>query len=198
MTLDLCRRSHKLKLRGKFWWTLLLAGCAAFSAPAHAQVQASGDQGGARITVGALASAEALDYGSRKMLGITGFADIDTHRRIGIEADARWLEFHQTANVHAETYSIGPRYHFDVGSRFEPYVKGLIGFGHFNYSYNLATGSYLVITAGGGLDYRLTRRIYWRAADFEYQDWPQFNVTSTSTAAMNTAAVSSGLRLRIF
>ena len=82
------------------------------------------------------------------MLGITAFADMDTKRRIGIEAEGRWLEFHQTANVHAETYSIGGRYHLDLG-RFEPYAKGLIGFGDFNFPYNYAHGRYLVVTAGG-------------------------------------------------
>ena len=172
---------------------LLFAACAVLSPAARAQVAPAGDKGGARIAVGALGSGEALDYGGRKMIGVTGFADVDTRRRIGIEAEARWLEFHRTANVHAETYSIGLRYHFDLGSRFEPYVKGLIGFGHFNYPYNLGTDNDLVVTAGGGLDYRLTGRLYWRAADFEYQNWPQFHF-----GGMNTAALSSGLRLRIF
>ena len=175
------------------WAALLLCGCATLSATAHAQVAPSGDKGGAILTVGALGSGEALDYGQRKMLGITGFVDLDTRRRLGVEAEARWLEFHQTANVHAETYSVGARYHFDVGSRFQPYVKGLIGFGHFNFPYNDATGSYLVITGGAGLDYHLTNRLYWRAADFEYQSWPQFTF-----GAMQTAAVSTGLRVRIF
>ncbi len=193
MILSFCRSCHKPPIRGVWIAALLITGFAALCPSAHAQVQAAGDKGGARVTVGALASGEALDYGSRKMLGITGFADIDTRRRLGMEAEARWLEFHKTDNVHAETYSIGPRYHFDLGRRIEPYAKGLIGFGHFNYPYNLGTDSDLVITAGGGLDYQLTHRLYWRAADFEYQYWPQFHF-----GGMNTVAVSSGLRLRIF
>ena len=170
---------------------LILAICLA-AAPARAQVVAQGDQGGLIVTVGGLATGATLQYGQRKMLGITGFVDADTHRRFGIEAEGRWLEFHQTQNVHAETYSVGGRYHFDIG-RFEPYGKGLVGFGDFNFPYNLATGSYLVITAGGGLDYRLTRRIYFRAADFEYQDWPQF-----SFGSMTSLGASTGIRVRIF
>lgn len=134
-----------------------------------------------------------MQYGQRDMLGITGFVDADTRRRLGIELEGRWLEFHQTANVHLETYSAGLRYHFDFGRRFQPYAKGLIGFGNFNFPYNLATGRYLVITAGGGLDYHLTHRIYWRAADFEYQDWPQFTFGN-----MTTASISSGFRVRVF
>ena len=187
-------QEHGFSRAAKFWIAaLLVAGSAAFSAAVHAQVQPAGDKGGASLTVGALGSGEALDYGSRKMLGITGFADIDTRRRIGVEAEARWLEFHRTANVHAETYSIGLRYHFDFGSRFQPYAKALIGYGRFNFPYNFGADNDLVLTGGAGVDYWFSPRIHWRALDFEYQSWPQF-----SFGAMNTAAVSSGLSVRIF
>ena len=127
----------------------------------RAQVVAPGDQGGARLSVGALGSAYTLQYGQRKMAGIAGFVDLDTKRRLGIEAEGRWLEYYQTANVHAETYSIG--------------------------------GRYLVVTAGGGLDFHWTHRIYVRAVDFEYQDWPQFTYGN-----MNSFGVNAGLRVRIF
>jgi len=157
-----------------------------------AQVVAAGDQGGAGLSAGVMGSGYTLQYGQRKMAGIAGFVDLDTKRRLGIEAEGRWLEYHQTANVHAETYSIGGRYHFDVG-RFQPYAKGLVGFGDFNFPYNYAHGRYLVVTAGGGLDFRLTRRIYVRAVDFEYQDWPQFTFGN-----MNSFGVNAGLRVRIF
>jgi hypothetical protein len=109
-----------------------------------------------------------------------------------LEAEGRWLEWNQTANVHAETYSIGPRYHRNFG-KLQPYAKGMLGFADFNFPYNLATGKYLTITAGGGLDYHLTRRIYIRAADFEYQFWPQFTFGS-----MSSLGVSSGIRVRVF
>ena len=176
----------------------LLVACIFAASPARAQVTPEGDQGGLTLSAGGLATASTLQFGERKMLGVTAFVDADTHRRIGIEAEGRWLEFHQTENVHAETYSIGGRYHFDL-LRFQPYAKGLVGFGDFNYPYNLATGKYLVITAGGGLDYRLSHRIYIRAADFEYQDWPQFNYgLLNSTGSMTSLGVSTGIRVRIF
>ena len=186
---------HKANALRRFPFPALVLAAFLFSvsSAARAQVVYSGDEGGAVITVGALGTGEALQYGSRRMIGLTGVADLDTHRRFGLEAEGRWLEWHQTTDVHLETYSIGGRYHFDVGRRFEPYAKGLIGVGYFNYPYNLATGSYMVITAGAGLDMRLTRHIYLRAADFEYQDWPQFTY-----GAMTTASVSSGIKIRVF
>jgi hypothetical protein len=158
----------------------------------RAQVVPPGDQGGARLSAGVLGSGYTLQYGQRKMAGISAFVDADTKRRLGIEAEGRWLEYNQTANVHAETYSIGGRYHFDLG-RFQPYAKGLVGFGDFNFPYNYARGRYLVVTAGGGLDFHWTRRIYVRAVDVEYQDWPQFTFGN-----MNSLGVSAGLRVRIF
>lgn len=159
---------------------------------ARAQVSPSGDAGGLTISAGALGSGYSLQYGNRKMFAVTTVVDADTRRRLGIEGEGRWIEFHQTANVHAQTYSGGIRYHFDV-RRFQPYVKGLIGLGDFNFPYNLATGHYFLVTAGGGLDYRLNARIHIRAADVEYQDWPQFTY-----GAMTSFGVSAGVRVRVF
>jgi len=159
---------------------------------AHGQVVAAGDAGKLTITAGATGTGSYLQYGERKMVGVTGFVDLDSRRFFGVELEGRWIEWKQTANVHAETYSIGPRYHRNLGN-LQPYVKGLVGFGDFNFPYNLATGRYLMVTAGGGFDYHLTNRIYLRAADVEYQSWPQFTF-----GAMSTFSVSTGLRVRVF
>ncbi len=174
-----------------------LAVSLALPGAARAQVAPSAEAGGSILSVGVMGSGFYLQYGQHKMAGITAFADADAKSRIGIEAEAHWLEFHQTQNVHAEIYSIGPRYHFDLG-RFEPYAKGLIGFGDFNFPYNDGYGRYLVLTAGGGLDYVLNSRIHIRLPDFEYQAWPQFSFGATSTQVMSTAGVSAGIRVRIF
>ncbi len=175
-------------------WVVLLFLAILCAAPrlALAQVVAPGDRGGLIVSVGGMGSGYSIQYGQRKMAGITAFVDADTTRHFGIEAEGRWLEFHQTANVHAETYSVGGRYHFDVG-RFEPYAKGLVGFGDFNFPYNYAYGRYPVVTAGGGLDFDWTRKITVRAVDFEYQDWPNFTFGN-----MNSFGVNAGLRVRIF
>lgn len=49
------------------------------------------------------------------------------------------------------------------------------------------------MTAGGGVDYHWTNRIYLRLADFEHQDWPNF--TYDSMTALNG---SVGLKVRIY
>jgi hypothetical protein len=175
------------------WMLPVLALCLGMNGRARAQVTPSGDKGGLMITVGGLGSGASIEYGNRKMLGFTTVIDADTRRRLGIEGEARWLEWHQTAKVHAETYSVGGRYHLDFGARFQPYVKGLIGEGNFTFPYGLGSGHYVVVTGGGGLDFRLNNLIHIRAADFEYQDWPQFTYGN-----MTTAAVSAGVRVRVF
>jgi hypothetical protein len=170
----------------------LFAVCIIASRTASGQVVPAADSGGYSLIVGATATGDILGYGDRKMLGVAAIADLDTRRRIGLEGEAQWLAFHQTANVHTTTYLIGPRYHLSYG-RFQPYIKGLVGFGQFNYPYNLGTDNDLVLEPGGGLDFRVTRRIRIRVADFEYQIWPQFHYGTFSSYG-----ISTGIRVRVF
>jgi len=144
------------------------------------------------LWAGAGVSGYSLGYGDRKLLGITAVIDADSVRRFGIEGECRFLEYHQEANVHVETCMIGPRYHFNVG-RYQPYAKGLVGFGNFNFPYGNAFGRYLVVSPGGGVDYRLSPRWSLRIADFEYQVWPQFTFGSISSYGVTT-----GIRYRVF
>jgi hypothetical protein len=158
----------------------------------HAQVLPSAMAGGFRLSAGGTASGSYIQYGERNLGGISAFVDAETHHRLGIEGEGRWLEFNQVENVHVETYSVGLRYHMNFG-RFQPYAKGLIGFGDFNFPFSYAHGRYLVVTGGGGMDYRLTNRIHVRVPDVEYQDWPQFTF-----GAMSSVSVSAGVKVGIF
>ena len=159
---------------------------------AWSQAVESADAGHASLWVGAGASGYTVQYGSRKLLGVTAWVDGETIRKLGIEGEGRWLDWHQHANVHAETYLGGLRYHFNVGPRMQPYVKGLAGLGRFNFPYNFASGNYTVIAPGGGVDYRLSRRWGVRA-DFEYQYWPNFTF-----GTMSSVGGTVGLRYRVF
>lgn len=159
---------------------------------AHAQARPAGFQDADILAAGGTGSGYYVQYGERKMLGATAFVDFDRRRPLGIEAEAQWQEYRQFANVHVETYSVGPRYHHAFG-RYRPYVKGMVGLGDFNFPYSLANGRYLIVTGGGGADVRLSHHVQIRAVDVEYQDWLQFTF-----GKMTTLAVSSGLRIRIF
>lgn len=169
---------------------VLIVSAIAAGRPALGQVRESATAGGVSVWVGGGVSGYYLQYGGVKNLGLTGYVDADSIRRFGIETEGRWLEFHQTSNIHAETYLAGPRYHFDMG-RFQPYAKGLVGLGEFNFTYNYAHGSYFVIAPGAGLDYRLNHRLSVRV-DGEYQYWPQFTF-----GPMSSGGVSVGIRYLI-
>jgi len=169
---------------------LVLAACFCACHHAGAQVIPSADRGGFTLSAGGAGSGFYLQYGERKMLGISAFADADTHRGIGVEAEGNWMVFNQTANVHASTYAIGPRYHLNFG-RVQPFATAKIGIGEFNFPYNLATGSYLIYTFSGGGDYRLNRKFHIRI-EAEDQLWPQFTYGS-----MASLAVKAGLRYTI-
>jgi hypothetical protein len=176
---------------------VLMAVCLGVARTAPAQTVYAGERGGVMLSVGGTFSGYTLQYGERKMLGASVFVDAETRRRIGIEGEARWLIFHQTANVRAATYMIGPRYYMEFG-RFQPYVKGLVGVGEINLAYNYGTGSYLVVAPGGGVDFRINHRIRIRAVDFEYQYWPQTYLSPSTNGGMSSMGVSSGIRIRIF
>jgi hypothetical protein len=181
--------------------------CAAFSAisaalffaissagTASAQAVPSGYQGGLTLSAGGTASGYIIGYGDRKMVGPAVFVDADTRLHFGVEGEARWLMFNQTAGVHDTTWLIGPRYTiFPLNKRWYPYVKGMVGIGQFTFPYGYAKGSYLVLAPGGGLDYRVSRRIRIRVVDFEYQVWPQFTYGN-----LPSYGIGSGIRVRIF
>ena len=157
---------------------------------AWSQSSEDANAGNRFIWVGGGVSGYYLQYGALKNLGITGYVDMDSIRKLGMETEGRWLELHQTNNIHAQTYLAGPRYHFNLG-RFQPYVKGLSGLGEFNFTYNYAHGRYFVIAPGGGFDYRVSPRLTVRT-DFEYQYWPQFTF-----GPMSAGGASVGIRYLI-
>jgi hypothetical protein len=181
-----CRRKSPLLLALAFIVTVI-----AGERGAVAQSAESANAGRALVSVGVAASGYTLGYGDRRIIGMAAWIDADTIRRFGFETEMRRLEYHQTANVHAETYLTGVRYHVNL-SRTQPYVKVLGGYGHFNFPYNYAKGSYFVIAGGGGVDYRLSHRWTVRA-DVEYQSWPQFTY-----GPMNSIGANVGIRCRVF
>jgi hypothetical protein len=73
---------------------VLMLVCLAGVRPLAAQVASSGDAGGYTLSAGATASGYQVQYGEQKLLGVTALVDVDTRRRIGLEAEARWLLFH--------------------------------------------------------------------------------------------------------
>jgi hypothetical protein len=147
-----------------------------------------------QLSAGATGSFDTIQYGPRQMFGAGAFVDAETTGHFGLEAEGRWIEFpQQNDNLHAETYSIGGRYHWVLTRHWQPYAKALIGFGSFSYPYGDGQDHDLIVTAGGGVEFRCTHRIYFRVADFEYQNWPEAHYGN-----LTPFNVSAGLKVRIF
>jgi len=185
------KRGNPLLCRAVFI-TILCSVALCVARTAQAQVVFSGDKGGITLTAGATATGYAVQYGQQKLLGVSAVVDLDTRRRFGFEAETQWLLFHQTNQLHLDTFLAGGRYHHSFG-KFQVYGKGLVGVGQFYFPYNYAQGNYLVIAPGGGVDYRWKRKISFRMADAEYQVWPQFTFGN-----MSNVSVSAGVLYHIF
>jgi hypothetical protein len=147
---------------------------------------------------GATGTGQYLQYGERKQWGVTGFLEVDTSHHIGAVFETTWIHPRQPDNIHTLTFQGGARYRMNFG-KIEPYAKALAGVGEFSYPYHyFDNGSFLIVSPGGGVDYRLNSRIRLRVVDFEYTYWPQFSYNPGTTTPISSATVSSGIRVRIF
>ncbi len=162
---------------------------------ARAQVTASASSHGTKLYAGGEGSLFQPDYAGgtaaqtspQHLYGIGAYVDADFTRWIQIEGEARWLRWNQYKGVDENTYMIGPRVPIIEYKGLKPYGKFLIGMGNGNF----LTGDATAMAFGGGLDYRLSKKLTLRAFDFEYQDWR----VGTS---LHPIGGSVGLSYRIF
>jgi hypothetical protein len=178
---------------------------------AHGQVVPSATERVFTVRVGGLASAFQPDYagdpqagaqtGPQRLYGVGAYVDAHISRWIQPELEMRWGRFNEynpsptisgSQGIDENTYSLGDRIPIMTFHKFTPYGKVLVGLG---------TGSWLlqpglVLTYGGGVDYRLNRKFTIRCADFEYQEWPVSN--STTSFTIWPYGLSAGMSYRIF
>ena len=187
--------------------SLCILFCAALSL--HSQVLPSAARGALAIDTGALGSVFQPDWngfevaaGPKRLYGVGAFADVRFSRWVQIEGEGRWLKFNKycpgilpsggpdpNSCISEETYLIGPRVPIIEFHGFTPYGKVLVGLGGGSI---LSSGHAFALAPGGGLDYRLSRRLGVRA-DFEYQRW-RVNPAVT----LWPYGVSQGVSYRVF
>jgi len=168
---------------------MMAAGCAARS---YAQALPTATGPGSYIAVGGGASAFQVDYGQRVLGGAFVFVDAHaTSRFLGLEAEGRWLRYHTDEDVTQSTYLVGPHVYLMHGP-VKPYVKLLAGVGEMQFPFKYATGSYLAIAGGAGVDVRLSTHWAVRLLDVEYQSWPQFTYGN-----LKPYGVSAGILFRL-
>lgn len=162
----------------KFFSGLMFLLCPIFL---HAQAVSPVTPKEATITAGGYFSFGQTDYGQKHAFGPAVYGDFDYHvwRNIGVgvEGEARFLHFLTDSStgtgISEENLLGGPRVTYEIGRKWLPYVKFLVGGSRFHYPNFISnqTYNYTTFAGGGGLDYRWTSRITIRPADFEYQHW---------------------------
>ncbi len=170
---------------------VLLLAMSALDARSQAKSTAGGP--GSYLAVGGGASAFQEDYGQQVIGGAAVWVDMNPTWRYGLEAEGRWLNYHTSEQVTEANYLGGVRVMlWKPESRIQPYGKFLAGVGHINFPFGYATGNYLAMAPGAGVDIHLNDRWSIRAADFEYQLWPSFTF-----GQLKPYGVSAGVRYRI-
>jgi hypothetical protein len=176
-------------------WFIAFSSAAIVSA--HGQVVPSATERVFTVRAGVLASAFQPDYtnegvaatGPQRLYGVGGYVDVRLSRWLQPEGEVRFLRFNEYLGIDENTYSAGLRLPLGDLRRFTPYGKILAGLGNGSF----LTGSSLVLTYGGGLDYRLNRKFTIRCADFEYQQWP-----INSDITIRPYGVSAGVSYKVF
>lgn len=118
------------------------------------------------------------DYSEHTFSGLSLYGDYDFRDHWGIEGDFHYVKEDNDnkgaqQNMYEKTYEIGPRYLWHI-SRFDPYVKILLGRGVFNYPNNTANLAYNMYAFGGGVDIRVKPYLNVRLIDVELQKWGSF------------------------
>jgi hypothetical protein len=154
---------------------LFCAFLGAATLSAHGQVAPAATGSSLSLSAGGLGSIFQPDYAGadvaqtspNRLYGMGAYVDLKFSRWVQIEGEARWLRFNQYLGINEDSYLIGPRVPIHTFHGWTPYGKVLVGLG---------TGSFIsgqagAVAFGGGVDYRLTRKLTLRAFDFEYQRW---------------------------
>jgi hypothetical protein len=188
-----------------FFSILLFAGVVT----AGAQINSSATGRQVSITAGGMASIFQPDYNggydindnpvaqasNYPLFGVGAYVDLRLSRWVQIEGEARWLRFNQYEGVYQDNYLIGPRIPVYRFRRATVYGKTLVGFAKMDFGSNFGDwrGRITDIAFGGGVDVKLTKRISLRAADVEYQYYPNW-----SNASLSPYGASMGVSYKIF
>lgn len=150
-----------------------------------AQAQVSPSVSGSRtiLTVGGGFSDFNPDFGKNWVYGATVWSDWTILHGLGIEGEARTLPWNGVkfppypTQLRLDSIEGGPRYQFRRYRNFQPEVKVLFGLGSIDFPTHSAGpihhNTYGMAEVGGGVDYRLTRRISLRG-EYDYERWPNF------------------------
>ena len=168
-----------------------LAGVAVFTRPLSGQAVFAANES-TRIQAGAGGTLLYTDYGEQANKGLSFWADYDFHRFLGLEAEGHLGGIISPDDIGENTYLIGPRILYRK-RHLTAYGKALVGRGTITDQLRNHSSSYNLYAFGGGLEYKVSRRLNLRAVDFEIQKWPDFQPNSLSPTVI-TVGVSYVIR----
>jgi opacity protein-like surface antigen len=133
-----------------------------------------------------------------RLTGFGVYVDLNVKPRWGVEAEARFLPFNGFYGEAQHHYLIGPKVELVRLGKLRPYAKLLVGLGQNNFPFTIGTGRYLALAPGAGADYRLTRKIAFRA-EYEYQFWPSApGIVGEPSNGMKPSGFSAGFAYKLW
>jgi opacity protein-like surface antigen len=154
---------------------LLFFVCALAASTANCQVSPAATYPKYSFQLGGEFSIYKPDYGPQNLYGFGAYADLDSRRWIGIEAEGRALFLNKYGDkLQMYTGGGGPRVFYRY-HKFVPYAKAVVEFGSITFpnhpTFDHAT--MVLYGVGGGADYNLSHRVSLRG-EFQWQSWPDF------------------------
>ncbi|MFT4113599.1 outer membrane beta-barrel protein [Silvibacterium sp.] len=142
------------------------------SSTAFAQVAPSSQGGNASLWVGGEFSSFNPDYDPQsRVVGPGLFFDYNLNQKLGIEGEARFMDWNGNGGETQKNYLGGVKYRLYRYRRFSFDAKFLLGGDWINYPLHIGTGSYFTYAPGGFVDYRVNR--HWAVrGDYEYHILP--------------------------
>jgi hypothetical protein len=127
------------------------------------------------------------DYVDKSIKGVSFWGDYDFKRFLGAEASVHIGSIITPDDIAENSYMVGPRamYH---RRKLTVYGKLLFGRGTITNQDNNLSSSYNIYAFGGGVEYRVSRKINIRAVDIELQKWPNFEPNTLSPIAYTFGA----------
>lgn len=136
-------------------------------------------------------SNDANDY----LVGAGTFVDVRFSHWIQLEGETRFLRWNEYQGEHQDTYLLGPRVPLlQFGKNGQIYGKALIGYGKMTFPYNYGYGSFTALAFGETVEFRMSRRLTFRALDVEWQDWPKW----LNNTSLYPFGVSVGVGYRVY
>lgn len=175
--------------------------CVAWAMAIEAQTVADGRGGAASLWAGAEYASFQAGFpvdSTVRLAGLGAFATYNLNRHYALEMHARFLNLNSWNGETQQDYLIGPRYSFLRGEKLRPFAYFQVGMVKIQYPFQVGTGSSLALAPGGGVEYRLGRKLSVRGA-YEFQmltNSPDF--TNEPHFGIRPNGASIGIAYRIF